>query len=285
MRMRTRILFRVLLMILILLYPSWGNAERILGKGSGVQISDQDVELFQKYLIPKNVEPTDRALFEAILKTKLFYKAALDSGMDKKKDVRIMLELEKQKNLAQVYALDYLEKNLKIDEAVIKSYYLSHIEEFTMPARLKLYRIVVMSPEHAQKVFAEAKIKPEDFPKIVEKYSIDPSTKWKKGEMGWISFEKLRPEIKKALGEPKVNALTKPIEIHGFYYIFWVKELQPKRVIPLNKLTMELKEKIAQQKRQQILQEHLQELKKKYGFQWDPSVQSVMNQRQHLGIK
>ncbi len=262
-----------------------GNAERIFGKGKGVEITDQYVDMFKKYLVPENIEPTDKALFEAILKTKLFNMAAREQGLDKKEEIMKRLELEKEKILAQFYVMDYLDKHLKIDDEVIKSYYLSHIDEFTLPARLKLYRLVVTDADQAKKIYEEAKKNPSDFPGLVEKYSIDPSTKWRKGEMGLVVLDKLRPEIKSALQKPKPGMVTEPMEIHGFYYIFWVKEVEPKRTIPLEKVKTELKEKISRLKRQEVLQAHLAELQKKYDFKWEPSVQSLMEQEQKLRVK
>ncbi len=282
---KKNVCFCLILLCVFLFCVSSSYAERVLGKGHGIKITDNDVDLFKQYLVPKNIEPTQKALFEVILKTKLFSLAAQKEGLDEQEKIKKRLELEKEKILAQIYAQNYLNKNLKIDDQVIESYYLSHIDEFTMPARLKLYRLVVPTLDEAQKVYKEAQRNPSEFPKLVEKYSIDPATKWKKGEMGQVALNRLRPEIKQVLSEPKTGMITKPLKIHGFYYIFWVKEVEPKRIIPLEKVKRELRDKIAKQKQQEVLQAHLAELQKKYGFKWEPAVQNMMQQKQFLRVK
>ncbi len=274
-----------ILSVLLVFGVDFGRAERIFGKGKDINITEQDVELFKKYLVPQNIEPTEKALFEAILKTKLFSLAAKEQGLDKRPDIKTRLQLEKERLLAQAYVLDYLDKHLKIDDQVIESYYLSHIDEYTLPIRLKLYRIVVADSQEAQEVYKEAQKNPGDFPKLVQKYSTDPATKWKHGEMGFVVLDKLRPEIKEALKDVKAGMVSKPVEIHGFYYIFWVKEVEPKRTIPLEKVKSELKDKIAAEKRQEVLQAHVAELQKKYEFNWEPEVQGVMKQKQQLRVK
>ncbi len=273
------------LAIILAVGTSFSQADRIFGKGKNINITEHDVKVFKKFLVPKNIEPTEKALFEAILKTKLFSLAAKEQGLDKRPDIQKRLQLEKEKVLAQAYIMDYLDKHLKIDDQVIESYYLSHIDEYTLPVRLKLYRLVVTSQEEADKIRLEAQKNPQDFPKLVEKYSIDPGTKWKKGNMGLVLLDKLRPEIKEALKDPRPGMVSKPVALHGFYYIFWVKEMEPKRTIPLEKVKSELKEKIASQKRQEVLQANMAELQKKYEFNWEPEVQGIMQQKQQLRLK
>jgi parvulin-like peptidyl-prolyl isomerase len=268
-----RVLWCVLLCLVIMAGPdSAFSKDLVYGTGDGLKVTETEVDAFKKYMVPGQVVPTQKDLLRVILNQRLFAAEAETSGLSEDPETKTRVDLVRQKALAEAYARRYLERELKIDDQVIESYYLSHLEEFTSPGKIHLFRLVVKDGEKAKELLEAAKKAPDSFPELVKAHSVDPVTWWKDGDMGMVDEARLKPEIRTALEGLSAGGVAGPLELHGFYYIFWIKDVQPEVVIGLDKLRDQLREKVESHKRQEVLQAHSNELAEKYHFRWQPEV-------------
>jgi len=241
----------------------------LYGKGNGVSITAQEAEVFKNRMVPKEVIPPKREMLRVMLQQRLFAKEAETQILPKDKDLAVELELLKENRLAKAFADDYLQKNLKIDDAVLESYYLSHIEDFKTPKQFDLSRLIFDNQEKAQAAVQQLQQRPDAFSDLV-KTSMDPVFRQKEGKMGLIKETDLRPEIKNALSDIKENGIAGPVEINGFYYVFRVNKIVPEshRSFADVKNDKSLYDKIAGAKKDEVLRKYAEELAKKYGFEW-----------------
>jgi len=244
------------------------KAGKVIGKGDNITITQEEIEFFKKNFVPKYIVPTEKALLDVFLRQRLFSREALEKGYNQEPDVKMRLEMERERVLGRVYGERYLKEHLNITDEVLRSYYLSHIQEFTLPRRLELYKIVTRDKEAAEKAYQKAKALPDAFPDLARKSSVDPRTQPEGGKMGLVREDALVPKIRKCLEGAGKNTVVGPIELKGFYYVFWVKDVQPKEVTPFKKIKEELYRKIAREKASKVLDKHLGELEAKYHFKW-----------------
>jgi len=257
---------------LLFMPPGAGLAEegQIYGTGDGFKVTAPEVDVFKKEMVPKQIVPTQQELLRVFLQQRLFALEAEKEGLDSEPALDAELRLVRERSLARAYAERLLARELKVDDTVLESYYLSHIEEYTRPRQFHLYRIVVKEVEEAGKILDQARKAPHTFPDLADAHSVDPATRWKHGEMGTFAEERLLPEIREAVRDAVAGAVLGPIEIHGFQYIFWVKAVQPGTTFSLDSVRDEVREKVTAKKRQEILRKHADTLAARYNFQWEP---------------
>lgn len=243
--------------------------QKIYGAGDdGLKVTKAEVDVFKKVMVPSHIIPTESELLRVFLQQKLFALEGEKQGLADEEDRKIELELLREKVLANAYAEKYLARQLHVGNEVMESYYLSHIEEFIRPRQLHLFRLVVQDKNLAEDLYAKAKKAPASFGDLVNANSIDPRTKWKGGDMGMVSFENLTPEVRKALEGIAKGGVTSPLEIHGFYYIFWIKDLKPETTIKLDAIRDKLYKKLTAQRRRDLCQAEAERLSLKYNFKW-----------------
>lgn len=242
----------------------------LYGKGNGVTITAQEVDVFKNRMVPREVIPPKKELLRVMLQNRLFAKEAEAAQiLSKDKNLAIELELLKENRLARAFAEDYLQKNLKIDDSVLESYYLSHIEDYKTPRQFDLSRLIFDSQEKAQSAVQQLQQRPDAFSDLV-KNSMDPVLRQKEGKMGLLKETDLKPEIKNAVSDTKENGIAGPVEMNGFYYVFRVNKIVPESHKSFADVRNDktLYDRIAISKKDELLKNYAEELVKKYGFEW-----------------
>ncbi len=241
----------------------------LYGKGNGVTITAQEADVFKKRMVPNEVIPPQKEMLRVMLQNRLFAKEAEAQNLLTNKDLAIELELLKENRLAKAFADDYLQKNLKLDDSVLESYYLSHVEDYKTPRQFEMSRLIFDNQEKAQAAVQQLQQDSNAFSNLL-KTSMDPALRQKDGKMGLIKETDLKPEIKNAVSGIKENGIAGPVEINGFYYVFKVNKVIPESFKSFADVKNDkaLYDKIAMQKRDEVLKKYAEDLVKKYGFEW-----------------
>lgn len=248
---------------------------KTIGSGNNIQITDEDVGLWRKYLVPSNVTPTNKALYNRILETFLFAKEAENKGLESK-EIELRTQVYKNSLLAKEYEQACIANNLHFTESEIESFYLSHLEEAMRSSVYELYRIVVQDEATAQRVFDEASSPGIDFTVLVQNYSCDPGTKARQGNVGKVEEKNLPPLIANTVKVMQSPGVIKPVSENGFYYIYWVKNIEPAYAIPLEKARDEIIKKAEAIKKHELISKCREELVAKYGFKWTDEVATML---------
>src|SRR6266849_2416502 len=148
-------------------------------------------------------------------------------------DAEIKAAYEKNKSRFQVpekrivsyglIDLNRLRQTAQLSDDELKAQYQQNIQQYQVPNRVHVQHILLMTVGKTDAEVEEIRQKAEDilkqakkgakFEDLAKKYSEDPGTKDKGGDLGWITQGQTVPEFEKtAFGLDKGNAHTKPFE-------------------------------------------------------------------------
>ena len=118
-------------------------------------------------------------------------------------------------------------------EKDIKDYYQSHGRDFNHKEMIKGRLILLESRQNAQTVHDILKEPGADFAGLAKSLSIDPNTKDKGGDMGWIERDDYNPKITDAAFKLAVGQYSDVIECPDGFAIVLVEAKQPAGTRPL----------------------------------------------------
>jgi len=202
-------------------------------------------------------------------------------NIDKKKSMQTRIEYMVMGLLAQEYAMDVTAKVPKTTDADIKKYFESHKAQFATPAMVAAKHILVKvdaaaKPEEQKAALAKIEgIKKElnggaNFEKLAEKYSDDPGSKSRGGDLGLFPKTGMTPEFTQAAFALKKGEISNPVKTVFGYHIIKVYNIKPESTSTLKDVMPRIRGLVENQARQDALQKEIDRLKKKYAVTINP---------------
>jgi foldase protein PrsA len=109
-------------------------------------------------------------------------------------------------------------KELNLTDEKLREYYNQHIDTYTN-MEVKASHILVEKEEEAKNILEKIN-KGEDFGELAKKYSKDPGSKEKGGDLGYFSKGMMVPEFEKAAFALKKGEISAPVKTkHGYHII------------------------------------------------------------------
>jgi peptidyl-prolyl cis-trans isomerase D len=137
-------------------------------------------------------------------------------------------------------------KQISVSAKEIEDYYQNNKEKFGQPKRVKVRHILIKAEDQDKEAWAKAKQKAEsireeaakgkDFAQLAKKYSEDPGTKDRGGEIGFISKGMVVPEFEQAAFSMKAGEISNVIQTPYGFHILKVEEIQEASTQPLEKV-------------------------------------------------
>jgi peptidyl-prolyl cis-trans isomerase D len=199
--------------------------------------------------VSKTIKPTDTEL-------KAFYeanKARYTNSIPEKRQIKYFVLSDK--NFAD---------KVTVDPAEIQRAYSANQNAYRIPERVKVRHILIEMPKPGadgkvdQKAMDEARAKAQDVLKqvkatgdwegLAKKYSGDPGSKDKGGELGWLNKGQTVPEFEKvAFGQNK-GQISDPVQSSFGFHIIQTEDKEDAHLKPLAEVKPQIEEAIKQEK-------------------------------------
>jgi foldase protein PrsA len=224
-------------------------------KQNNINVSDADVAKKEDEI--KSKYPAGQ--FEQILKSQNL------TEDDVKRILRQQLVVEKA-----------VSSNIKVSDADVKSYLEKNHATLDTSAQVRARHILVADLPTANKIEAELK-GGADFAAEAKKYSTDPSSKEKGGELGFFSKGQMVPAFQDAAFSQPVGKIGPPVKSPFGYHIIQVEEKKPAQVATLANSADKIRQTLTQQQEQQQIPQFLQTLRSKANIQiYDDSLKDAL---------
>jgi peptidyl-prolyl cis-trans isomerase D len=199
--------------------------------------------------VAKTIKPTDTEL-------KAFYDANLaryTNSILEKRQIKYFLISEKS-----------IADKVTVDPAEIQRAYSANQEGYRVPARVKVRHILIETPKPGsdgkidQKAMDEARAKAmdvlkqakatSDWTELAKKYSADPGSKDKGGELGWLGKGQTVAEFDKVAFAQNKGQISDPVQTSFGFHIIQTEDKEDAHLKPLAEVKPALEEALKQDK-------------------------------------
>ncbi len=135
----------------------------------------------------------------------------------------------------------------------ISDYYGQNSGQYNKDEEVKARHILIKAEKGNAKAEEQAlakikdianQAKTKDFGDLAQKYSEDPGSKVKKGDLGFFGRGRMVPEFDQAAFSLPVNQISEPIKTDYGYHLIQVNEKKAKSSTPLEKVKLEIARKL-----------------------------------------
>ena len=170
---------------------------------------------------------------------------------------------------------DEVTKDTKVTDEDILAYYTQNQSQYGTPESRDVRHVLIAEKgANGQVDFAKSKTKADqiyaeleggaDFATVAKANSADPGSKDQGGKLT-ISRGQTVPEFDKVSFELKEGELSKPVKTqYGYHVIEAVSPVRPAKTTPLNDVKATIRTTLLQQKRNEVMQAWVEDLRKKY---------------------
>ena len=220
-------------------------------------------------------EGQKREFLDLYIQAQLLAMEAKAEKIDKERPIASRIEDMTNSILAQEYVNRRLAKAGSASEAELQAYYNEHKAEFLAPATVKAQHILVKADQDAdpeavaaalakaQTILKELK-QGADFAKLAEKYSDDPGSKTRGGDLGYFPKERMVPEFANEAFRLQPGETSGPIRSAFGFHIIRTNDKKPEIQIEFKDARDQIQAKLDYQKRKESLDWDVARLKKKY---------------------
>ncbi|NPA48759.1 MAG: hypothetical protein GXO20_02155 [Thermodesulfobacteria bacterium] len=215
------------------------------------------------------------ALVKRWVEISLLSLAAKDAKLDQDPKVKAKIDEVTKQILAQAYLEKVLAGVDKVDEKELKAYYEKNKEKFQEPKAIRARHILIKvpqnaSPEEEKKALKKAQelrarlLKGEDFAELAKKYSEDPGTKDRGGDLGFFTRGQMVKEFEEAAFSLKPGEISPPVRTAFGYHLIKVEEVREAKQKSFEEVKEKVRQELVAAKEEEALQKVLKELQKKY---------------------
>jgi foldase protein PrsA len=159
-------------------------------------------------------------------------------------------------------------KNVTITDAQIKDYLAKNHATLDKPQQVRARHILVADLKKANDIEAQlkglsGKALDDKFQDLAKKYSTDPSSKDKGGELGFFQKGQMVPSFQDAAYAQKIGVVGPPVKSPFGYHIIQVEERKPATVASLANSHDQIRDTLKQQQEQTQIPQFLQTLRSK----------------------
>jgi peptidyl-prolyl cis-trans isomerase C len=256
--MQKRFLLLVLILVIAACSKGGGKDDYVVKIGD-VAFTAADVQAEMSFLAPMarmQYQGSDGAarFVDELVKRESLYLEANKMGIEKSRDAQMKMEAAKKNALVNYFIEKEMEAAGKISDKEIRDYYDSHQDDYTNRNQVKYSRIVVKSPEDAQKVIERLK-GGEDFARVAAEVSVDKGSAKAGGDVGYydpLVKSKINPDEGKIALRLKRGDVSEPVPMNDGIHILKVTDIKGD-LMAFEQIKMFLPKKVTEERKKAIL--------------------------------
>lgn len=203
-------------------------------------------------------------LLEQLIGFHLFSALAEEQKIKESKAYRETLTKMEQELASHMAATGVIER-VTVDDSEAEAYFDAHPAQFQAGEQVKASHILVDSEEEAKKA-AEEIAAGKAFSDAAREYSTCPS-KEKGGDLGYFGKGQMVPEFERAAFGAQAGETVGPVQTQFGYHLIRVEDKKQEEGVRFSDIKEQLKEKLLQQKKQEVYLKTVKELEVKYGVE------------------
>ena len=231
-----------------------------VAKVNGVTIPQSRADILIKEMAAQGRPDTPEIrdmIKQELINREVVAQEAVKKGLDKKPEVAIQIDLQRQAVLINAYLQDYLQANPITDDAVKKEY--ERVKATAATREYKVRHILVESEDEAKQITAQLK-KGASFDKLAGEKSKDQGSKGRGGDLDWATPARYVPAFGQAITKLKKGQLTDaPVQTQFGWHVIRVDDERPAKFPAFE----EAKPQIEQEMRQQTVHKAFNDLRAK----------------------
>ncbi|MBD3403087.1 hypothetical protein GF420_09340 [candidate division GN15 bacterium] len=184
---------------------------------------------------------------------------AVAEGLENNPEFQRKLRFFKELNMAEIFKMDSLPQPGEPSENAMRMYYDKHPEEFTDPAKVHVFEILVSDEMKANKLAGEINSL-EEFKEYAAKHTERPG---KRGTYGNLDYIERRwfPDLFDAAWNTPVGEMAGPVPVGRKYSIYWVMDKVQPALKDYIGMKATIKNKLMQRQRQASLEKWVAQAK------------------------
>jgi len=218
-----------------------------------------------RYTFPTAQDEFDkrRELLDSMIVTRMFVQAAYEKGIDQSDELARVVLANKDKFLIDVLGQRKIGDPSEPSEADIKDYW-NRLEY-----KVKASHILVKDADTAQMLVQRIQ-DGESFEKLAFDYSIDPSAKKGKGDLGYFTWGQMVDEFQNAVWAMEPGEVSPPVKTQfGYHIIKVVDRLANEYREDFETMKPTLRKQLTERNRNLLGQKYIEDLRAKYPIRVD----------------
>jgi len=218
-------------------------------------------------------EEGKKKLLDRMIDEILMTKEAEERKIYLKADVRKELEKQRRRILQGALYNEVVKKKIEVSDSEIKKYYQEHQEEYKLPAKANVRRLVVRERDKAEEILKLLK-KGAPFDSLVREYSIAPDAK-SGGLLANLTPDSKPRELAKVAFKLKEGQISPIIPLEdSTFAIIKVEKKEPPRYKSLEDVKDQIVGILKREKEEKLWESFRQDLRKKYGVKYEEDIKS-----------
>lgn len=202
----------------------------------------------------------DEYLQELVNNT-ILYQEAMRKGLNKDPEVQRVIEEATKKIMVAKFLKDEIDEKVEITDVEVVEFYNDNKEHYKTPEIMRVSHILVPTQEEAESILKELKTG-KNFDDLARAKSVDPTAQ-RGGDIGYFPKGQLMPEFDNAASQLEVGQVSGVVKTKLGYHIIKLTDRREPQVRPLEKVTQDIKARLAAIKRQKALNDLIAKLRKK----------------------
>jgi peptidyl-prolyl cis-trans isomerase C len=193
--------------------------------------------------------PTGRKKFlEELINHELLLQEAKNRGFDRDRAFLERVERFKERSLLERLRIEEVDAQVKVTMEEMKAYYAANPANFTASGEFRASHILVKTQEEAFDL-KKRLVQGEDFAALARKVSLDLSTRYKGGDLGFIKKGLMMPQFEKVLLALKVGETSLPVATPFGNHIIKLVERTPGAPLSFEEAKEQVREELLYEKR------------------------------------